>query len=325
MIVPVYNDAVNLRACLEAIRRSEPPVEECIVGDDGSTDDSGAVARALGAAVVRLERRSGPAAARNAAAAAASSEVLFFADADVCVHPDAIARAGDLLGREPALDAVIGAYDTSPSAPGFISQYRNLQHSYVHRVAKRDASTFWCGCGAVRRRTFLELGGLDTAYTRPCVEDIEFGYRLRRRGGRIALDPDMQVQHRKRWTIAGMLRCDILDRALPWTDLIHRYRDLPNDLNVAASQRASAALVLAAVAGACAGYPLISAALLVPAIWLNRGFYRFLRDHRGLWFAARAVPLHLLYFAYSALAFAFGTLRWRLRSSTRQRSAAPTV
>ena len=76
----------------------------------------------------------------------------------------------------------------APAAANFLSQYKNLLHHYVHQHAHTQASTFWTGCGAMRLSTFLALGGFDAAaYRRPSIEDIDLGYRLRRRGGRYGI------------------------------------------------------------------------------------------------------------------------------------------
>ena len=47
-----------------------------------------------------------------------------------------------------------------PGDPGFLSQYRNLFVHFVHQKGCETASTFWAGCGAVRRRAFCESRGL---------------------------------------------------------------------------------------------------------------------------------------------------------------------
>lgn len=65
VIVPVRNDPGHLRSCLESLAASRGADHEVIVVDDASTDDTSAVAAALGARLLRLERQSGPAAARN--------------------------------------------------------------------------------------------------------------------------------------------------------------------------------------------------------------------------------------------------------------------
>lgn len=64
------------------------------------------------------------------------------------------------------------------------------------------------------------------------------------------------VKHLKRWSFFNLVKTDIMDRGIPWTELILRDRFLPNDLNLQLSQRVSVALVfiLLGVAGAAAWY-----------------------------------------------------------------------
>jgi hypothetical protein len=121
----------------------------------------------------------------------------------------------------------------------------------------------------------------------------------------------LQVTHRKRWTLAAMVRCDICDRAIPWTRISLDRGGLPNDLNVSAGQR---------LAAMCAGtFSLLGAAsLLQPALLpvalgglagvllLNAPWYRFLVARRGPAFAARGLPVQLLYYHYSALGLLLG-------------------
>jgi len=69
------------------------------------------------------------------------------------------------------------------------------------------------------------------------------GYRLRNAGRRILLDRDLRVKHLKKWTFWGLLKTDVLDRGIPWTELILRDQKMPNDLNLQISQRVSIGLV----------------------------------------------------------------------------------
>ena len=50
-------------------------------------------------------------------------------------------------------------------------------------------------------------------YPWPSVEDIDLGYRLRERGGRIFLDRNMLSKHLKRWGVVELVRVDIFRRA----------------------------------------------------------------------------------------------------------------
>src|SRR5215213_721839 len=329
VLVPVHNGGAHLARCLEALRSSDLKGYEVIVVDDGSDDGSGDVARARGFEVVRLDARRGPAAARNAGARRARAGVLLFLDSDVLARADTLARVEAFFREHAEVSALFGSYDDAPDAQGFVSQYKNLAHHFIHQRARADAETFWAGCGAVRREAFAAVGGFDeTKYTRPSIEDIELGRRLRRRGFRITLDRELQVKHLKRWTLASLLRADVGARALPWSRLILEERSMPRDLNLRAGDRASAALACAALlALACASASLLfpapfsspvapepflrallfcAAALMLAAVFvLNLPLLRFMRARRGTLFALASYAMLTLYYVYGAFAFAF--------------------
>lgn len=252
VVIPVYNSREMLRNCLTHLFRSRPVrPDEVIVVDDGSTDGSGKVAEEFGCRLIPVAERRGPAYARNLGAIAATGQVLFFLDADICVHPDTLKRIRESFLAEPDLDALMGSYDDEPEHQDFLSQYRNLMHCFVHQTSRRQACTFWSGCGAIRREVFLQHGGFDESYDRPAIEDIELGYRLQQAGCKLVLDRDIQVKHLKRWTFWGLLKTDVRDRGIPWTELILRDQQMPNDLNLHLSQRISVVLVFLLL-GVCA-------------------------------------------------------------------------
>lgn len=319
VIIPVFNGGESLRQCLHALQQTIYEPWECIVVDDGSTDNSVAVARQFGARVISTApRRSGPARARNLGAHAARGDLLFFVDADVGVTPGAMGHAVATLQADPELAACFGSYDNNPTARNFLSQYRNLLHHYVHQNSNPDASTFWSGCGMIRRDVFLQANGFDTVmFDRPSIEDIELGYRLRAAGHPIRLEKLLQVQHMKRWTAVSILITDVRDRALPWTRLIVRAGTLPNDLNLQTTQRLSTLLTFAAAAALGGGFFWRPAWLLLPLLLaalyrLNAAFYQFLRTQRGAWFMLRALPWHWVYFFYSGITFGLGVLWYGL-------------
>jgi GT2 family glycosyltransferase len=320
LIVPVHNGESVLRACLERLGELDPPPDECIVVDDGSSDLSRFIARAAGMRVISTGAPVGPARARNLGARHATGDVLLFVDADVLAPIDVVARVRELFAADPSLAAVIGSYDDAPAQDDFFSQYRNLLHHYMHQTGREEASTFWSGCGAIRREVFLRHGGFCACFVRPSVEDIELGARLRRAGEKIRLVKSLQAKHLKRWTFFSILRTDLFDRAVPWTRLILRQRRMPADLNLRWGQRVSTALSGARppsplprrslAAGAGLGSGRLRGCCRRP----QRGvFYRFLADKRGLWFAVRAIPMHGLYFLCCAAGFAVGVFGYWLR------------
>ena len=319
VIIPVRDAERHLAKCLGALQRSSVQPAEVLVVDDGSLDASGDVAERFGARVVRLPSSRGPAAARNAGAKAAQQPVILFLDADVMVHRDTIELIEGAL-NDRAIGALFGAYDDAPLEPGLLSQYRNLLHHYTHSTAARNAWTFWAGCGAIRRELFLDCGGFDERYRQPSIEDIELGSRLSQAGVRIQVVPNIQVCHMKKWTFLSMIRTDILRRAWPWSRLLLRSRNLPDDLNLGWSQRASAVFAWLAVGLAAFGYVRGTAFLAALAgagavAFLNRPLLGFLARSRGLLFALGAFPLHFLYLLYSSATFAVAAAVHLLQSA----------
>jgi glycosyltransferase involved in cell wall biosynthesis len=315
VVIPVRNDPDHLPKCLQAIIGSTHSNYECIVVDDGSSDDTPEVARQFPAKVLSLTESHGPAFARNHGAATASGEILFFIDADIVVYPDTLAKVEAAFSTHPEIDALIGSYDDDPDDPSFISQYKNLFHHYVHQNSNERACTFWSGCGAIRRKAFMEYGGFNVSYGRPAIEDIELGFRLNRDGHKIILQKHIQVKHLKRWTFWGLLKTDILDRGIPWTLIMLRDRNFPKDLNLRVSQRVSVALayllLLSSLLAIIRPILLISPLLILLAIVLiNLKLYKFFFRKRGVVFAIKVIPMHILYYLYSGLSIVFGTIAY---------------
>lgn len=312
VIMPAYNAhhflSQSLPPLIEMQRRGE--VDEVIVADDGSTDGSASIAAEWGADVVSTGNRSGPGAARNKAAQVAKGEILWFVDADVVVHRDAGAHVRRNLANAE-LVAVFGSYDDTPPAQNFASQYKNLIHHFYHHKGNRDASTFWAGCGAVRRDTFLEVGGFDVdRYPYPSIEDIELGYRFCARGHRMLLAPELQGTHLKVWRLGGLIHTDVFRRAIPWARLMVNQSHLLDDLNVSKAERLRGVLagvvLLAVIAALFRVAPWWSAPLaFAAAILANWDLFTFLYRRRGLLFAFGALLFHQVYYLYSGAIFAW--------------------
>jgi len=309
VVIPAHNAAEFLSQCLSALAASTRPADEIIVVDDASTDGSGAIAQAAGVRVISLTGVArGPALARNRGAAAATGEALVFLDADVAVHPYTLARIENYFSAHLEIAAVFGSYDDAPPALGWVTRYKNLLHHYVHQHSAREASTFWAGCGAIRRVAFEAMRGFDESFRNASIEDIELGLRMKRAGLTTWLCKDIQVTHLKRWTFTRLLRADIFDRAVPWTRLIAREQNLPQDLNLNWISRASAALVWVVLAALVAAFfdaraEWLALGALIPVAVMNRDLYFFFAQRGGFFFACGAMVLHWLYFLYSSGVF----------------------
>jgi glycosyltransferase involved in cell wall biosynthesis len=334
VVIPVNNGGRDFGRCLRGLRDSTWTDYELVVVDDGSTDGTADLAEAAGARVIRNPTKLGPAAARNNGALAAEGPLIFFLDADVAIHHDAIARAMARFEADPGLAGLFGSYDDNPSAPGLVSRFRNLLHHYVHQAGvfiddARPARTFWTGCGLIRREVFLAAGGFDPQlYRRPAIEDIELGYRVTRLGYRIVLARDVQATHLKRWTLFEVIRTDIMRRGVPWMLLMKRSKIVETDLNVSKSQRACVAATGLGLLGAIGSIwvPALLALLplsLVTIVALNRDFYRFLARRRGPMFAVASTLIHLIYYCCCGASVVIAEARW-LVSREPDLTTAPT-
>jgi len=332
-IIPVYNSAPYLRKCLAALEPSVGDDFEIIVADDASTDDIESVVADFPVRHLRLTENGGPAPSRNHGARHASGELLFFVDADVIVKPDTVERIRETFASNPELSAVFGSYDDAPTEPDTISQYRNLLHHYVHQNGNSEAFTFWCGCGAMRKAVFHQVGGFDEGRFARGFQDVELGYRVCDEGHHIRLDRDLQCTHQKKWSLRDMIRTDVVKRAIPWAHLILSRESAPNDLNIRTDQRVSTALVglaglfaltgLLALGTAVAGGLFAAmATCLLGVAFLNRDLYGFYVRKRGLRFALASFPLHLIYFACGGAGFAYGWLSHQL-ANRRRRTPQP--
>lgn len=325
IVIPVHNGGESFRKCLAAMSQWRMSAEVIVVAD-GESDGSWRLAEQAGFKVILLPEAGGPARARNMGAKAATADIVFFVDADVEIHPTTVPRVIYAFQEHPDISALIGSYDDTPGAANFLSQYKNLFHHYTHQDASVEASTFWGACGAVRKRVFLALGGFDEGYRKPCIEDIELGYRLRQSNYNIRLCKCIQVKHLKHWTPFSLLRAEVFYRALPWMALLlkirqdrpQQYQRFASDLNLKWSSRVSVALTYAfclAVAAALWFQPAlwIAGGLALGLLAINWPVYQFFYRKRGALFAARVLPWHWLYYLYSGLAFVIGTLRHELQ------------
>jgi len=292
---------------------------ELIVVDDGSLDETGAVAGRYADTVIRLPGKPrGPAYARNRGFEVARGPVVAFFDADVIVHRDTLRRLLEELASRPDAGAVFGAYDASPRAKGLVSQYRNLIHHYTHVRGAGEVDTFWAGAGAIRRDVFEESGMYDEwHYARPQIEDIELGARIRSLGKIILLAPEIQVTHLKKWSLANVVRTDLRDRGIPWARLLAQRGAVLSSktLNLRWTERLntalvwlSAALLVVAVFRTSLLLAGVGLLLLVPVLALNWPLWRYMARLRGVAFALAIIPLHLLYYALNGVSVFMGLL-----------------
>ncbi len=147
ILVPCHNAGPYVAATLESAFAQTWPACEVILVDDGSTDDSLAVARRYevrGLQIITQPNR-GAAAARNAALRAARGESIQFLDADDLLHPEKIARQMAAATGAPArtvFTARWGRFAVDPAEVSYPSEnplFADLPpRSFLQAWASRD-------------------------------------------------------------------------------------------------------------------------------------------------------------------------------------------
>jgi len=321
IIIPAHKLDDHLRTCLHAIEKDRAINRiELVIVLDGITDTHAFfdVFSFSNIRIISLDENYGPAYARNEGAKKASRELLFFLDSDVEVHEDTIDKVITFFDTHPKVDALIGSYDDQPKVKALVSSFRNLLHHHTHQQASDAATTFWGACGAIRRKAFQDIGGFDTSYPKPSIEDIELGYRLIKKGYQIVLKKDIQIKHLKRWTLSNMIYTDIFRRAKPWTKLLLSNPQIEqHDLSTKRSQRWASVLVLLFLISLTISLwvpelLIVSILSLVLVCKINYRFYSFLSNRFSYFKFLLVIALHGVYYLSAMTGLLLGFLEYSL-------------
>ena len=193
VIIPAYNSAATLPACLKALANQTLPPDEVIVVDDSSKDNTVEIARQAGVRVL-IQPHAGPAAARNLGVQQAKGELVFFTDSDCEPVTDWVEQLS-LPFKHPQVVGAKGTYRCRQvgQVPRFVQQEYESKYA---RLARQESIDFIdTNSAAYRREVFLKNGGFDPVFPVPSVEDAEFSFRLARKGYRLVFAPLACVYH----------------------------------------------------------------------------------------------------------------------------------
>ncbi len=196
VVVPARDAERVLSECLTALTASANGAtpHEVIVVDDGSTDDTAAVAAACGARVIRIPGL-GPAAARNTGARAATGDVLVFFDADCVPQPGCLEALVAPLD-DPSIAGVRGGYTSDQRALVARFVQLELEEKQARLAASSQIAVVDTACAAYRRSVFADCGGFDERFPATSAEDVELSFRLAASGKRLVFAPGAVVRHR---------------------------------------------------------------------------------------------------------------------------------
>lgn len=164
IIIPAYNEAQTIGSLVSRIVELYPEFEVLVV-NDGSTDDTGDIARDAGAHVYSHPNNIGNGAAIKSGIRHASGEIFVFMDGDLQHDPEDI---GELLQYLPDYDMVVGARskrDQASLGRAAGNKVYNLLASYVAKFPVSDLTSGFRAVKSNIARSFLYL--LPNTYSYP--------------------------------------------------------------------------------------------------------------------------------------------------------------
>lgn len=200
VIVPAYNEELGIAAAVKSLMASDYPVLEVVVVDDGSTDNTAAVAEALNLPGVRVIRQAngGKPAALNTGIAAARYDILVMVDGDTVFEPDAM-RALVAPLADPRVGAVSGNTKVG-NRRGLLGRWQHIEYVIGFNLDRRMFDLLQCmptvpgAIGAFRREVMDQVGGVSND---TLAEDTDLTMAVCRAGWRVVYAPDARA-----WTEA---------------------------------------------------------------------------------------------------------------------------
>ncbi len=218
IVVPCYNEEKTIRMLLEALSRQTYPLSqmEVVIADGMSEDNTRGIIEefrqkdtGLHVRVIDNPKRVIPS-GLNRAIETARGEYVIRLDAHSVPHPEYVARS--VAGLERRLgDNVGGVWKIVPSGDTWMAKaiaaaaahplgVGDAKYRYADTPGEVDTVPF----GAFRRETLMELGGYDEGLH--TNEDYELNTRIRQSGGKLWLDPNIQVQYYARSNLGQLVR-----------------------------------------------------------------------------------------------------------------------
>jgi GT2 family glycosyltransferase len=204
-----YNGGENVLKCAQALYQQEVLLEQVILVDNGSTDNSAQIVkeRYPDIELIQTGENLGIAKGRNVGLERAKTDLILLLDDDVYVHTDTIElMALSLLKNKAAivcprilLYPQTDIVQCDGADPHFIGNLK-LRNGWTEEASLTQISTEVGGCiGACMlfdRRIIESLGNFDDEFF-SSFEDLEFSLRVRAMGHNIFCEPTARVLHER--------------------------------------------------------------------------------------------------------------------------------
>lgn len=203
LYIPCFNASKYLKWCLESVLNQSYPIDEILIIDDGSTDDTVRMARQFPVKLISHGQNKGLAAARNTAFRKAKNEFVAALDAD-CV------------GRQNWLEELMKNFkDEQTAGVGgrLIEKYTSTladqwraQHMPQHwGDQEMEDPPFLFGCNTVIRKSIVSTLGFYNEKFKTNYEDVYLSKKILRNCFQLIYSPMAIVEHLRKDTMRSVL------------------------------------------------------------------------------------------------------------------------
>ena len=196
VVVCSFNGSRIIGECLRAISKIRYPNFEVIVVDDGSTDNTAAIAAQYDVRLIRTPNH-GLSHARNIGWQSANGEIVAYIDDDAYPDPDWLGYLAETFRTHDY--AGVGGPNIPPRDDGFIAAcVANAPGGPAHVLLTDTEAEHIPGCNMAFLRSALEaVGGFDAQF-RTAGDDVDMCWRLQEHGWKLGFSPSAQVWHHRR-------------------------------------------------------------------------------------------------------------------------------
>lgn len=192
VVIPVYNEASHLTACLQAIARQTVRPYEVIVVDNNSTDGTVSVAEAFDFVKLLREPRQGVIHARTRGFDAANGNIIARIDADTVLPPDWLANV-DAVFADTSVDAVSGvALYYNVAAAGLFNAIDLFFRRRLERQLK--GHVYLWGANMAMRREAWQRVRPHLCHQAGLHEDYDIAIHLQEIGGKVTFDERLRAE-----------------------------------------------------------------------------------------------------------------------------------
>jgi GT2 family glycosyltransferase len=204
VVVCSYNGARTIRETLDGLARLDYPRYEVIVVDDGSTDETAAIAGEYEVRTLSGPNR-GLSHARNVGWRAARGDIVAYIDDDAAPDPHWLAYLAEVFARTG--HGAVGGPNLPPPDDGDAAAcVARAPGGPVHVLVSDVEAEHIPGCNMAFRRRWLEaIGGFDERFRR-AGDDVDVCWRLSEAGATIGFSPAAVVWHHRRNSVGAYFR-----------------------------------------------------------------------------------------------------------------------